>query len=311
VIASGLNVVDILFIAPETIRPDAKHPVDQLTVQGGAPAGNAACLLASLGWRTAYLGHFGDNTLSLIARNEFTRHGVLPDLFIETPEARPAVAVVQVDPRTGERTVFYTLSGYRHLAPEDIPADAIRSARLLLLDGYEIDANLAALRIARRAGIPAVLDLEAGDPATLLEMIRLGSDAILPLEAARRLTERDDAEAALEALRAQAPDTTLLVTDGLRGSWALAPGEPIRHQPAFPVRAVDTTGCGDAYHGAYASALLQGWPLSLRMEFAAWVASRVALGLGGRACLPTRASLSQDDLSTLSAALRDAIAKLA
>ncbi len=307
VIVCGLNVVDVLFVPPPGARKDHKHQVEQLVIQGGAPAGNAACLLASLGWRTGFVGHFGDNTLSLIARSELERFGIVPDFFKETSGAKPAVAVVEVDGTTGERTVYYTLEGYRFVKRGEVPVDAIRTAKLLLVDGYEPEAAIAALEAARDAGVRSVLDIEAGDEAVLVEMLRLGTDVILPLEAARRLSGCEDPEGSLRALSSMS-DAQLLVTDGLRGSWALADGGVI-HQPAFMVDAVDTTGCGDAYHGAYASALLDGWALPLRMEFASWVASQVALGFGGRANFPSRAGLGACEHSGMSAGLAEVLTK--
>jgi hypothetical protein len=50
--------------------------------------------------------------------------------------------------------------------------------------------------------------------------------------------------------------------------------------------------------------LLDDFPLHLRMEFAAWVASRVALHLGGRSGLPTRESIYAEDWAALSTDLR-------
>jgi sugar/nucleoside kinase (ribokinase family) len=173
------------------------------------------------------------------------------------------------------------------------------------VDGYETEASRAALLAARAAGIRSVLDLEAGDPAILKELLALGTDAILPIAAARALTAAESPGNALRGL-AQWTGAQLLVTDGAHGSWALDPATgTILHQPAFPVAVVDTTGCGDCYHAAYLSALLSGWPLPLRMEFASWVAGYVAEALGGRTHLPTRAALRARDRSLLSAALRE------
>src|SRR5262249_3368318 len=81
----------------------------------------------------------------------------------------------------------------------------------------------------------------------------------------------------------------------------------VLHQPAFAVAAVDTTGCGDAFHGAYGAGILGGLPLRVRMELAAWVASQVALGLGGRNNLPTRDSLREMDWSMFSPELRNCL----
>jgi sulfofructose kinase len=84
-----------------------------------------------------------------------------------------------------------------------------------------------------------------------------------------------------------------------RASQAVVDGRlPLMRSPS-----VDSTG-GDAFHGGYATALLDGLPLPLCMEFAAWVAAQVALKLGGRTNLPTRDSIRKSDLSMLSAELR-------
>src|SRR5271165_5809246 len=95
----------------------------------------------------------------------------------------------------------------------------------------------------------------------------------------------------------------LIVTDGVHGSWALT-GDGVLYQPAFAVAAVDTTGCGDAFHGAYGAGILGGLPLRGRMELAAWVAAQVACGLGGRNHLPTRDVLRHTDWSVFSSELR-------
>jgi sugar/nucleoside kinase (ribokinase family) len=302
VLVTGLNVVDILVRLPEKVQHGEKHEIRDLLVQGGGPAGNAASLLGSLGWRTGFIARIGSDTWSGIARAELTRHGVLDDYFITDASASPGLAVVKIDPATGERTVFYTLNGCRSLQRADIPVAEVKRAKLILVDGYETEAALAMLEAAHGTSCRSVLDVEAGETAAMRELIELGTDIILPLGAARRLSGESDAAAALKKLNAWTPGQVLM-TDGVNGSWALTP-KGVLHQAAFKVDAVDTTGCGDAYHAAYASALLDGLPLPRRMEFAAWVAAQVALKLGGRSNLPTRDSIRQADLTVLTPRLR-------
>ncbi|MEM9420476.1 MAG: PfkB family carbohydrate kinase [Planctomycetota bacterium] len=298
VVVLGLNIVDVLVRLPREVQVGEKHQVNELVIQGGAPAGNAACGLARLGWRTGFATRLGDNALSANARADLERYGLQPDLFVDTPGAQPAAAVVQIDPADGERTVFYSLEGYLPLEPDEVPVQAIQNARLLLTDGYEPEVGLCGLEAACEAGVSSVLDIEAGDPAVMSRMIELGTDCILPLIAAQQLSGEDEPDAAMRHL-AEWTDAQLVVTDGTHGSWALTP-EGVIHQPPFLVDAVDTTGCGDSFHAGYASALLDGLSLVLRLEMAALVAARVATQLGGRTALPTREELAESDLSKAS-----------
>ena len=61
--------------------------------------------------------------------------------------------------------------------------------------------------------------------------------------------------------------------------------------PAFPVDVVDTTGAGDAYHGAFLYALLQDWDVPRMARFASAVGSLNCRAMGGRVALPTRSEV--------------------
>ena len=79
------------------------------------------------------------------------------------------------------------------------------------------------------------------------------------------------------------PARVLVITDGVRGSHLALPDGTRHHQPAFPAEPlVDTTGCGDVYHGAFLHGWLAGWPAPQCAEFASRLAARTAEGLGGR-----------------------------
>ncbi len=75
----------------------------------------------------------------------------------------------------------------------------------------------------------------------------------------------------------------MAVTCGAAGCWFLSPENPRpQHQPAFAVEAVDTTGCGDVFHGAYAAALLRAMDTPARIRFAAAAAALKATRPGGQ-----------------------------
>ncbi len=308
VIGIGVNTVDVLLRMPAHAPLGGKYEVHDLILQGGGLAATATCVCASLGWRTGYVAKLGDNILSRIARLEYESRGILPDVFIDAPSARPCLAMVQIDEQTAERTIFYNLHQYAALQPADLPVDALKHARLLILDGYEPDAAEAALQAVEKTACRTVLDLEIGDPDTFRRMIALGTDVILPIKTARLLTGQKAPEHVVRKL-AGMTQGQVVVTDGLAGSWAFTP-ERIVHQPAFRVDAVDTTGCGDVFHGAYAAGLLEGMNLTERLEFAAWMASITACHVGGRSGIPSRSQLAALDQSMLTPSLQAILANM-
>lgn len=286
-----MMVVDILAEVPLNVNLGSKHEVSKIIIQGGAPAGNAACVIAQNNLKTAFLGYKADNTLSLIAREELKRYNVDTSLLINNPDFQPAIAVVEINTKNGDRTVYYSTNNYKPLLPKDINEDWIKNSKLLLVDGYDVVGNLELLKIANKHNIPSVLDIEAGDISVLKKMISLGSHIILPLEGAQMITELDLPEECINAL-SLITNGQLVITDGANGSWALE-NERIIHQAAFPTEVVDTTGCGDAFHGAYASALLKGKNLAKRLEYASAYASIIATHFGGRSYFPSTKEVEQ------------------
>ena len=68
--------------------------------------------------------------------------------------------------------------------------------------------------------------------------------------------------------------------------------KPVR-QPAFAVEPIDTTGCGDVFHGAYAAAIAQGTTLAEAIRFATAAASIKAERTGGQLGYPTLGEVEQ------------------
>jgi len=275
-IALGLNAVDVLVRLPEHVKRGDKQMVSDLIIQGGTPAGSGACAVARFGYDVAFVARIGENTLAAINIEDFHKNRVRTDLFIRDEDSRPAIALVEIDPATAGRTVFIQMDHYGYLRPGDIPVAAIRTARALLVDSYDLDATEAALRAAAGTDCRSILDFESGDPERNKALLALGTDPILPLTWARSLTGEDKPEEVVRGLGRMTPGHAV-TTDGLNGSWAWdRVRRAVRHQPAFLVESVDSTGCGDAYHAGYAIGLLEGWSLALRMEFGALLAARVA-----------------------------------
>jgi sulfofructose kinase len=83
-----------------------------------------------------------------------------------------------------------------------------------------------------------------------------------------------------------------VITLGAKGSVGWTGGEVLT-QTVFPVDAVDTTGAGDVYHGAYVYGLLKDWDMKACMRFASAASALKCRAIGARAGIPTLHEVTQ------------------
>jgi ribokinase len=200
--------------------------------------------------------------------------------------AGPVHSTIIVEEGRGTRTIFNDSSRVLGADPERPPRRFIESARVLLVDRFGMPGMIRAARMAREAGIPVVADFESSRTPGFAELLGLVDHLILSSDFASALTGAVAPSAAAGALWREGR-SVVVVTWGDAGCWAVdGPGAPARHIPAFKVKAVDTTGCGDVFRGAYAAALARGLGLEERLRFASAAAALKATRRGGQAGIP-------------------------
>lgn len=293
IVGLGLATIDVMTLVPHLPRHDEVFQARRILLEGGGPVATALVTAARLGATTAYLGPIAPTTWGALTRAGLEAQGVDTSHAPDRARGEQPAAVILVDEPTGQRSILYERGEMEGLAPEEVPAGLVTSARALHLDGVHLDAACHAAGIARQAGVVVSFDGGAG-----IEWA--GAPRLLPLVdlmvVARRFAEQhtslaDPLQAGPALLKAYGP-RQVVITDGVRGSWCWssekgAAATPV-HQPAFRVSVVDTTGAGDVYHGAHLYAYLQGWPVRRCLAFAAATAAIKCRELGGRAGIPTR-----------------------
>ncbi len=290
----GLGCVavdDLLYIAAYP-APEAKVQVRHRERQCGGLTGTALVAAARLGARCAYAGVLGEDDDSRFVRDTFLREGLSVAHIATRPGARPIRSTIIVDEGHHTRTIFYDLAGSVGADPELPDAHVIRSSRVLFVDHYGIEGVLRAAGIAHAAGIPVVADLERSDRPRFGELLAAVDHLVVARAFAEKLTGAADPAVAVGKLWSDGRQA-VVVTCGAVGCWYRGAGDPgpPRHQPAFPVTVVDTTGCGDVFHGAYAAALARGLDLAERVRFASAAAALKATRHGGQAGIPTRSAI--------------------
>lgn len=290
VLGLGIVAVDDLFYVARFPEPDTKRPMLAERRQGGGLTGTALVAAARLGARAAYCGVMGEDDLATFTLAGLAREGVDCSIVLRQPGARPIHAVIIVEQTTGQRTILYTHEGFVTPTPDEISEDLIASCRVLLMDGYAGAGGVRAAQIARRLGIPFVADIERLEEPATLALFELADHLIIGAETAAQATGAGD-PAAAAAILARSGRACCAVTAGAAGCWYAEAGGPVHHFPAFSVHVVDTTGCGDVFHGAYAAALARGERIERAIQVATAAAGMKATQPGGRPGIPTWAAV--------------------
>jgi sulfofructose kinase len=283
VITIGAACVDHLSIVKHT--PDGWEQCGVPLVQGGGPAATAATAIARLGGSVERWCPVGDDYHGAMVRHELERDGVDVSQVVAVPGYRTPSSFIEVDSETGERTIYG--SGFAE-KPDGVDSlfdpSRARRAKALLVTRLVPETAIRAAAEVHAAGGVVVADLFRVD-GPVSEMVHSVDALILPEMAIETLAGSDDVRRALAVL-ADLGSTMPAITVGPRGSHYLADGVHY-HCPAFPVTTIDTTGCGDSFHGAFAYAMARGDDQHEAIRFAAAVAALKATKLGGRSGLPT------------------------
>lgn len=286
VVGLGACSIDYIGVVDSFPKPDTKNRMSRIHVQGGGPVATALVTLARLGSSAAYLGKLGTTPFAQMAIDGFAAEGVVVDHIIRSDEgAEPYFAFVAADQSSGERTIWYSDQNVSRLLPVEVPKKIITSARCLVLDEYERIAAITAAKWAKKTGVLIELDCENPETEGLEELIRHTDVLIVPESFALDFSNSPDVESAGHWLKDLGP-RIVAITQGNRGSFCLNKTESVS-QPIFDVDTVDTTGCGDVFHGAFTHGLLQGWSLKTVAEFATAVSSLKSCKVGGREGIPT------------------------
>jgi sulfofructose kinase len=290
VLGLGNTAVDDILFVPHYPPADSKVAVIKSARQCGGLAATALVAASRLGAKCAYAGMLGHDELSIYVEENLLREGIDLTYVVRRPDAAPSHSTIVVVKETGTRNIFCetaSLSG----ADDNLPSEEfIRNTKVLMIDRWGTQGMLRAASIARKAGIPVVSDIESSNFEGFGELFAAVDHVIISVDFALEYTGESTPEAAAKAL--WNPDRhTIVVTCGANGSVAISKEysdlNPRRHQ-AFAVEVVDTTGCGDVFHGAYAAALAEGLDLDRRLEMAAATSALKATVPGGQAGIPSR-----------------------
>ncbi|WP_245286481.1 sugar kinase [Bradyrhizobium sp. ARR65] len=282
IICLGLSALDQIW---QVERPFAggseKIRAIEHTTAGGGMAANAAVTVARLGGAAAFWGRAGDDGPGREMRAALSREGIDTRYFRLFPGGRSSVSGVIVDP-AGERQIV-NFRGRFPAGTDWLPLDDVMVSAAVLADPRWPEGAMALFSRARRLGIPTILDADMADRGVFEQLLPLTDHAVFS-EPALKDYAGSAGDDALEGIT-RFPCRVVAVTRGHDGVSWYQDGR-LQTQTAFPIEAVDTSGAGDVFHGAYALAIGGGLAVRDAMSFASAAAALKCTRAGGRTAIP-------------------------
>ena len=286
IICLGHAVLDRIYRLEQFPARATKIRASQCLEIGGGMAANAAVAIARLGGQAALWSRVGNDSAGVEIVAGLAREGVECSSVRHFAGAVSSTSCILVD-AAGERMIINYRGDGLLEDPSWLPLADVAGAGAVLADPRWVEGALALFRAARRSGVPTLMDADVASSGLL--------PAILPLTdyclfSGPGLAEwgGEQVEAALDKALAAGARHAGVTLGGAGYSWK-EPGGAMFYQHGFPIRAVDTTGAGDAFHGAFAHALAEGLKPPAAARLAAAVGALKCMQEGSRRGLPTRA----------------------
>lgn len=282
----GQSAYDITVPLEEDLIENRKYRVTEYQECGGGPALNAAYLCALWGADVQLISRLGDDRYGNKLRAILKEVGVgtdwlIPDRTIETP-----YSLIIAGKKNGKRTIF-NFPGVKDQLEYELPSE---HPDVILSDGHEPEITLRLIE----ANPQAISVVDAGTMRESTMTVAKVSDYLVCSEDfARQYTGKqidlEDREGYEEIFRCieDINHKYAVITLGERGLlYRSETTGMLCRLPAYPVQAVDTSGAGDIFHGAFSYGLYKGDPLEENLKRSSMAAAISVQYLGSQTSIP-------------------------
>lgn len=282
----GQSAFDITVPISEPLVENRKYRVTEFQKCGGGPALNGACLCALWGAPAQVISRigkdqYGDNLREILKDFQVGTDYLIPDEKIATP-----YSLLVVRKENGSRTIF-NFPGQKadvdYSTPEEKPD-------VILSDGHEPEVTLNILKA--NPNVPSVVDAGTFRESTYVVAQKVDY-LVCSEDFARQYTKKrvdldnwkecEEIFSQIEGINGK----QAVITLGERGLLYRDEKGALSHLPAYRVKAVDTAGAGDIFHGAFAYGLYKKLPLLENLRQCSMASAISVQRRGSQAAIPT------------------------
>lgn len=284
ILCVGHSACDITYVVNEYPIENRKYKVEKTKIMGGGPTGNASYLLGKYGVSPSYITTLGKDLYGNLIEKEFQNVGVdLKNSIIDESYTTPCSMII-VNSSNGSRTILNHRNNNE--VSNDYKIKYREKPKIILFDGHEIKLARKVLKEFPEA----ITVLDGGSYRD--ETVELGGEVdylVCSEDFARdyskvdKITEENYHEVFFKVLELNRKN--VIITLGEKGCIYLKDGELFLF-PAFKTKAIDTTGAGDIFHGAFVYCLNEGYDLEYTLKFSSACASLSVEKIGGRESIP-------------------------
>ncbi len=291
IVGIGACVMDTLYSVPTYPREDTKMRATGSKPAGGGPVATGLVAASKLGESTAYIGNLSSDNGGVFLKGDFEKYHVDTDLINILDGYRSFTSVLWLAADSTTRTCVFDRGDLPALALNDAQMEAIKNAELLMVDGNEMEAAVAAATYAKSVGTKVLYD--CGGLYDGVERLLAQTDIMIPSEEfSLGHTGCDTAEEAAKKLYDMYHPEVVVVTQGKKGG-ILYDGKTLKAYPIYPAVVVDSNGSGDVFHGAFAAATVKGFDYETCCHFSSAVSAIKCTGVGARESVPDYETVKQ------------------
>lgn len=290
IVGVGINATDTIIRLPRFPAPDSKLEAISSEIAPGGQVASAIVACRRWGLTARYVAKIGDDSAGTLQQREMEREGVEAH-WIVAPGVPSQSSFTLVNQSSGERTILWQRDSRIALRPEDLRRDFILNSKCLLVDGHDTEAGALAAKWAHEESIPVVGDFD-NLYTGVQDLLRFVDFPVTSKAFPERFTGEKDPLKSLPAIQGEFKCRLIAATLGSQGVLAWD-GKRFLQSPGLKVQAIDTTGAGDIFHGAFAYGLVQDWPIQETLEFCCAAAALNCTASGARGHIATLAEIAE------------------